>query len=183
MAVQPLKFSLFLLTVGTLTGFGQHAQASALVTEPANNSVAESGEQLQAQAIRLCEYGGYPTAFVQIATSGDPLRVRLGPDGEQIGLIPNGWEVRVLEWSRNGYWVKVTSQYGSWTPGPGGFASAPSFAEGWVSAGYVKNLARSCQKPSIAAQLLRPDVFGTRPVEVQGDWLAMGDMLAESVAD
>ncbi len=173
MTFQHLKFPLFLLTVGAVAGYGQRAWANERVHEGAAKNV-----QLQAQTVQLCEFGGYPTAFVQIATNGDPLRVRVSPDGRQIGLIPDGWEVRVLEWSRNGYWVKVTGQYG----GGGSFASAPNFSEGWVSAGYVKNLTRACQKPSNAAQLLRPDVFGSRPVEVQGDWLAMGDMLAEQTA-
>ncbi len=172
MILKSLKFPLFLLTVSALSGLGQSAQA----------------QNVQAQSVQLCQdddfpsrAGEFPKAYVQIQTSGDPLRVRASPAGQQIGLIPNGWNVRVLEWSRNGYWVKVTSQYGSWDNRMG-FGNAPDFAEGWVSAGYVRDMGRSCQKPGATAQLLRPAVFGLRPVEVQSDWLLMGDMLAARVA-
>ena len=164
MASQPLKFPLFLLTAGALSGIAQSAQA-------------QSGVQY-AQAVQACQYGGFPVPYVRINTSGSPLKVRATPAGKPIGLIPNGWSVRVLEWSLNGYWVKVTSQYGDM--GSFGFANAPDFREGWVSAGYVKDLSRSCEKPSATAQLLQPKLFGARPVEVQGDWLAMGDALAGS---
>ncbi len=165
MASQSLKFPLFLLTIGALSGIGQSAQA-------------EEGVQY-AQAIQGCPNGGFPVPYVRIATSGSPLRVRATPAGNPIGSIPNGWAVRVLEWSRNGYWVKVTDQYG-FGGTPPIFNSAPDFREGWVSAGYVKDLSRSCEKPSATAQLLQPEVFGARPVEVQGDWLAMGDTLADT---
>ena len=169
MTFQPLKVSL--LTAGAL----------ALVTQAAQ---AEASEQLYAQTVSLCDRGEFPKAYVRINTrSGEPLRVRLRPEGQQIGLIPNGWAVRVLEWSRNGYWVKVTSQYGSWAPGRigSGFASAPDFAEGWVSAGYVQDAGRHCFKPEAVGQLVQPEVFGAEPVEVQSDWLAMGDELAKAL--
>lgn len=163
MTLKSLKFPLFLLTISALSGLGQSAQAQSVQLCSEDDFPSRPGE--------------FPKAYVQIQTSGSPLRVRASPAGSQIGLIPNGWNVRVLEWSRNGYWVKVTSQFGSWD-NRRGFASAPDFAEGWVSAGYVRDAGRSCQKPGATAQLLRPEVFGAQPVEVQGDWLAMGDMLA-----
>ena len=121
---------------------------------------------------------GGPWLSLSIAQSGDPLRVRSQPAGTQIGLIPDGWAVRVLEWSRNGYWVKVTSHFG-FDPGEFGFGSAPDFAEGWVSAGFVKDEGRHCFKPGGVGQIVQPEVFGAAPVEVQGDWLAMADALAE----
>lgn len=167
MTFQPLKVSL--LTVGALAIAGQAARA-------------EGGEQLYAQTVQLCDRGEFPKAYVRVNTqSGDPLRVRIEPAGRQIGLIPDGWAVRVLEWSRNGYWVKVTSHFGTWEPGRigSGFGSAPDFAEGWVSAGYVKDEGRHCFKPQGVGQLLQPGVFGAAPVEVQSDWLAMGDILSD----
>lgn len=177
MASQPLKFPFFLLTVGALSGIAsgiaQSAQASTQV-----NTQAQSGVQY-AQAVQACQYGGFPVPYVRINTAGSPLQVRATPAGKPIGLIPNGWSVKVLEWSRNGYWVKVTSQYGDARYSVA-FANAPDFREGWVSAGHVKDLSRSCDKPSATAQLLQPELFGARPVEVQSDWLAMGDALAES---
>ena len=171
MMFQPLRVSL--LTAGAL----------ALATQAAQ---AEGSKQLYAQTVSLCDRGEFPKAYVRINTSaGDPLRVRLEPAGRQIGLIPDGWAVRVLEWSRNGYWVKVTSQYGSWTPGRGGlvFASAPDFAEGWVSAGYVQDAGRHCSKPEAVGQLVQPEIFGAQPVEVQSDWIAMADALSDEPSE
>ncbi|MGB3298421.1 MAG: SH3 domain-containing protein [Phormidesmis sp.] len=168
MASPSLKFPLFLLTVGVLLGITQSAQAKAGVQ--------------YAQAVSACQFGGFAVPYVRVSTQGAPLRVRATPAGSPIGLIPDGWAVRVLEWSRNGYWVKVTSHFGG-NVGPYGFGSAPDFREGWVSAGYVKDLSRSCEKPEAAAQLVQPQLFGARPVEVQSDWLAMGDMLAASVSN
>ncbi|MEM6451454.1 MAG: SH3 domain-containing protein [Cyanobacteria bacterium P01_D01_bin.105] len=165
MTFQPLKYSL--LTAGALFALGQTARA-------------EDGSQLYAQTVQLCNRGEFPRSYVRVNTqSGDPLRVRSQPAGTQIGLIPDGWAVRVLEWSRNGYWVKVTSHFG-FDPGEFGFGSAPDFAEGWVSAGYVKDEGRHCFKPEGVGQLVAPEVFGTLPVEVQGDWLATADSLFEA---
>jgi hypothetical protein len=45
----------------------------------------------------------------------------------------------------------------------------------------VKDLGRFCEKPEATAMLLQPDLFGAQPIEVQGDWLAMGDVLAGSL--
>ena len=164
MTFHPLKLSLGV--AGGLLAMGQAAQA-------------DSGEQLYAQTVQLCDRGEFPRAYVRVNTqSGDPLRVRSQPAGTQIGLIPDGWAVRVLEWSRNGYWVKVTSHFG-FDPGEFGFGSAPDFAEGWVSAGFVKDEGRHCFKPGGVGQIVQPEVFGAAPVEVQGDWLAMADALAE----
>jgi hypothetical protein len=163
---QYLRFPLFALVVGALSGIGQSAQA-------------ESG-QLQAQTVQACEFGGFPGYYVRVQTnSGDDLAIRSAPAGTVVGAVPNGWAVRVLEWSRNGYWVKITSQYAY--AGPIAFGSAPNFREGWVSAGYVKDLGRFCDKPLEAAQLVQPEIFGDRPVQVQGDWLAMADQLAQSL--
>jgi len=160
---QPLKLSL--LTAGALVAVGQAAQA-------------DNSEQLYAQTVQLCDRGEFPKAFVRVDTqSGDSLRVRSAPAGEPIGLIPDGWAVRVLEWSRNGYWVKVTGHFGA-AP-PFGFGNAPDFVEGWVSAGFVEDEGRHCFKPGAVGRLVQPEVFGAEPVEVQSDWLAMADGLAE----
>lgn len=168
---QPLKLSL--LTAGAIATMGQAAQA-----EHSEQLYA----QLYAQTVRLCDRGEFPKAFVRVDTqSGDPLRVRATPNGTPVGLIPDGWAVRVLEWSRNGYWVKVTSHFGS---APRfGFGTAPDFAEGWVSAGYVQDEGRSCFKPEGVGQLVQPEVFGAAPVEVQRDWLALGDTLEQTLAN
>ncbi len=180
MTLQHLKFPFFLLAIGTLSGLGSGAQATDSA-QPTDSAQSEEGAQYYAQTVQTCQSGGFPSYYVRIQTNnGDALKVRSTPAGTAIGLIPNGWAVRVLEWSRNGYWVKVTSHFES-RGGPQtiSFGSAPEFREGWVSAGYVKDLGRFCEKPEAAAMLLQPEVFGARPVEVQGDWLAMGDGLAK----
>jgi hypothetical protein len=101
--------------------------------------------------------------------------VRASANGKVIGAIPHGWAVVVLEWSRNGVWAKVTSHWGVDEPN---FGSAPDFREGWVAAAYLEDLGRFCEKPESVAQLAAPNLFGAQPVEVQSDWLAMGDALA-----
>ena len=157
-----LPFALFVAS--TLTGLGQAAQAS------------ESPEQL-AQVVRGCEYGDFPQYYSRVTTNqGDPLRIRATPAGRTIGSVPDGWAVVVLEWTRNGVWARVTSHFGDMAGE--GFASAEYFRDGWVAAAYLKDLGRFCDKPAAAAQLIQPEVFGEQPVEVQGDWLALGDALA-----
>jgi hypothetical protein len=179
MTLQHLKLPFFLLAVGALSGLNQSAQA-------------EAGAQQYAQTVQTCEgRGGFPLPYVRIQTNtGESIRVHSAPAGNAIGAIPNGWAVRVLEWSRNGYWVKVTSHFdinpavyerlGN-SSRSAFFGSAPEFREGWVSAGFVKDLGRFCEKPEATAMLLQPALFGAQPVEVQGDWLAMGDVLAENL--
>lgn len=191
MSLHPLKLPLFLLTIGALLGWSQGAAQGAAqeASQEASQELdqitqTEADGQQYAQAVQACQYGGLPRAYVRIETTGSPLRVRSSPAGASIGLIPNGWAVRVLEWSRNGYWVKVTSHFDVDPQAFGStvfFGSAPEFREGWVSAGYVKDLGRSCEKPEAAAMLLQPALFGAQPVEVQSDWLATGDLLADGV--
>jgi hypothetical protein len=136
---------------------------------------AETAPQV-AQVVRGCEYGGFPKYYSRIRTNNnDPLRVRVAANGKVIGAIPNGWAVVVLEWSRNGVWAKVTNHWGTDEPR---FGSAPDFREGWVAAAYLEDLGRYCEKPESVAQLAQPALFGAQPVEVQSDWLAMGDALA-----
>ncbi len=157
------KLSLLILLSGAIASFAQKAHAD---------------DSMVAQTVRGCKYGGFPKYYSQVKTnSGSPLRVRATPDGKPIGVIPDGWQVVVLEWSRNGVWARVTNHFGIDNPH---FASAPDFREGWISAGYLKDLGRFCEKPASIAQLLQPEIFGAQPVEVQGDWLAMGDRLAET---
>jgi hypothetical protein len=161
-----LRFPLLALVAGALSGPGQSAQA-------------ESGQQY-AQTVQGCEFGGFPGYFVRIETNGDDLAIRSAPAGAVVGAVPNGWAVRVLEWSRNSYWVRITSQY-AYAGDDLALMSAPNFREGWVSAGYVKDLGRFCDKPLEAAELVQPEIFGDRPVQVQGDWLAMVDQLAQNL--
>lgn len=157
------KLSFTVFVAGALASVGQSAQA----------------EQV-AQVVRGCKYGDFPQYYSRVQTNqGDPLRVRATPAGRTIGSIPDGWAVVVLEWSRNGVWARVTSHFGN--VDPYGFASAEYFREGWVSAGYLKDLGRFCEKPAAVAQLIQPEVFGANPVEVQGDWLALGDALAATM--
>ena len=159
---------LFTLFVGALSALGQSARA-------------EDNAQQLAQVVQRCEYGGFPDYYSRITTNdGDPLNVRATPDGRVIGSIPDDWAVVVLEWTRNGAWARVTSHFGN--IGRIGFASAPRFREGWVSAAYLKDLGRFCDKPASVGQLLQPQIFGEQPVEVQGDWLAAGDLLADAIA-
>ncbi|NEO83911.1 MAG: SH3 domain-containing protein [Spirulina sp. SIO3F2] len=163
MSITPRKFSLLMLTLGIITSLGQTVQAA----EPASEL---------AQVVNHCKpRSDFPLFYSQVTTEGGRLRIREEPAGEIIGYIPNGWKIVVLEWTRNGVWARVT--------GPGGFtfpeyASAPDFVEGWVSAGYLKDLGRFCAKPDGVGQLLQPEVLGVEPVTVQEDWLAMGDALA-----
>jgi hypothetical protein len=159
---------LTLLLSGMILSFAPESQAAA--TSP----------QL-AQVVRGCEYGGFPKYYSRIRTNNnDPLRVRAAANGKVIGAIPNGWAVVVLEWSRNGVWAKVTNHWGTDEPQ---FGSAPDFREGWVAAAYLEDLGRFCEKPASVAQLLQPNLFGATPVEVQSDWLAMGDALAATTRD
>ncbi len=158
----PWKLPLFLAVTSILASLGQTAQAS---------------EQPLAQVVRGCQFGDFPKYYSRVTTNqGDPLRVRSAPAGSTIGSIPNGWAVVVLEWSRNGVWARITSHFGN--IGEFGFASAPSFREGWVSAAYLKDLGRFCEKPTSAAQLIQPELLGTQPIEVEPDWLALADALA-----
>ncbi|MEO0458925.1 MAG: SH3 domain-containing protein [Cyanobacteria bacterium P01_A01_bin.114] len=163
------KLPVFVLLSGVIASLGQQAQAN-------DNS------QTLAQVVQGCEFGGFPKYYSRVTTNeGDPLLVRATPDGRPIGSIPDGWAVVVLEWTRNGVWARVTSHFGD--IGEFGFANAADFREGWVSAGYLKDLGRFCEKPANVAQLLQPDIFGDQPIEVQGDWLALGDSLAEAILD
>ncbi|MGB7414560.1 MAG: SH3 domain-containing protein, partial [Thermosynechococcaceae cyanobacterium] len=140
---------------------------SGLVVSLNQKAIAVTRPRQVAQVAKSCESGHGPRFFTRVTTNqGDPLSVRSAPAGSKVGSIPNGWAVIVLEWSRNGYWAKVTGRYGAVY---GGFASAPDFREGWVSASYLKDLGRLCDKPESAAQLIEPEIFGEQPIEVQGD--------------
>lgn len=160
------KLPLLLFMFGCLASLGQKAYA------------ADSSRDV-AQVVRGCQYGDFPKYFSRVTTNdGDPLRVRSTPSGEAIGAIPNGWAVVVLEWSRNGVWARVSSHFGE-IENPG-FGSAPDFREGWVAAAYLKDLGRFCDKPESVSQLVQPELFGQQPLEIQGDWLALADRLADT---
>jgi Bacterial SH3 domain len=155
---------------------------SSLIVSLAPQAQAANAAQV-AQVVQGCQYGDFPKYYSRIRTNNsDPLRVRASANGKVIGSIPHGWAVVVLEWSRNGVWAKVTSHHGGGRFGPV-FSSAPDFQEGWVAAAYLEDLGRFCEKPESVAQLAAPNLFGAQPVEVQSDWLAMGDALAVTTRD
>jgi hypothetical protein len=154
---------------------------SGLIVSLAPQAQAATAAQV-AQVVQSCQYDGFPKYYSRIRTkTNDPLRVRASANGKVIGAIPNKWAIVVLEWSRNGVWAKVTSHHGD--PGQRGFGNAPDFREGWVAAAYLEDLGRFCEKPESVAQLVQPQLFGAQPVEVQSDWLAMGDALAAKTRD
>ncbi|NJL87209.1 MAG: SH3 domain-containing protein [Leptolyngbyaceae cyanobacterium SM1_1_3] len=162
------KLPFFILLTGIISGLGQQARA-------------DEGTQPLAQVVRGCEFDGFPKYYSRVTTNeGDPLIVRQTPAGRPIGSVPDGWAVVVLEWTRNGVWARVTSHFG--VAEEDIFDSAPYFREGWVSAAYLKDLGRFCSKPEGVVQLLQPE-FAEHPVEVQGDWLAWGDALAQAGAN
>lgn len=165
MSINPWKLPLLTLTLGISASLGQNAQASELTSE-------------LAQVVNHCKpRSDFPLFYSQVTTEGGRLRIREEPAGEIVGYIPNGWKIVVLEWTRNGVWARVTGPQGLVLPD--GYVSAPDFrTEGWVSAGYLKDLGRFCAKPDGVGQLVQPEVLGVEPVAVQEDWLAMGDALA-----
>ncbi|MFK8186082.1 MAG: SH3 domain-containing protein [Phormidesmis sp.] len=150
--------SLFVLVLGALSATHAHA------------------EERHAQVVSPCPFGSrYPDYYVRITTNdGDPLRVRSSPNGTVIGAAENGWNVRLLEWSRDGAWVRILSPWDS-----PNLSATPYGREGWVSAAYVKEVGRFCEKPRGVGQLVQPEVLGAAPVQVQGDWLAAADGLFE----
>lgn len=110
--------------------------------------------------------------------------MRQSPNGRVIGSIPSGWNVIVLEWSLDGAWARVGSHFSRYSDSyqigaQTYFGGAPNFSNGWVSAAYLKDQGRLCQKPIGTALLSQPDLFGAVPVAVQSDWLAAGDRLIE----
>ncbi|MEM9502360.1 MAG: SH3 domain-containing protein [Cyanobacteria bacterium P01_E01_bin.43] len=127
----------------------------------------------------VCQYEWQESqAYARIITQEDPLRIRATPGGRVIGAVPKGWAVVVLEVNNTGDWTKITSHFGD--PGEFGFASAPSFREGWVASRYLAALGDFCEKPSLdmaAVQLVTgPDA---QQYTVQEDWLQMGDRIAQ----
>ena len=176
------KRAISLLAVGAMST--QASTAGAANSQIAADALTESESGVQlAQANLRCEEGTHANFYAQIETSSGPLLVRSVPAGAVVGAIPKGWTVIVLEQSDNGQWSRIASRYAKYDSYRAGrsipFGNAPDFSEGWVSTAYLKHLGRFCEKPMNVSQLLQPEIFGQRPVEVQSDWLAMGDMLAE----
>ena len=176
------KRALSLLAIGAVSAQASTAGA-ANGQVSADTSVEGEGSIQLAQANLRCEEGTHANFYAQIATNSGPLLVRSVPAGTVVGAIPKGWTVIVLEQSDNGQWSRVASRYAKYDSYRAGssvfFGNAPDFSEGWVSTAYLKHLGRFCEKPMNVSQLLQTEIFGQRPVEVQSDWLAMGDMLAE----
>ncbi|MEM8641583.1 MAG: SH3 domain-containing protein [Cyanobacteria bacterium P01_G01_bin.54] len=176
----PWKFPFFTLLLGILASLGQAAtQTAAQAATQATHLPAAMPGSL-AQVVNSCgsennNRRDFPLFYAEVTTDGSDLRIREEPAGEPVGLVPDGWKLVVLEWSRNGVWARVTGAYGFIFPG--GFSSAPEFVEGWVAAGYLKDLGRFCDKPTAVGQLMQPELFGINPVAVEADWLALGDAL------
>ena len=175
---------LFLLATGALLSVATQAEARGsqpVVPEVADSSLGAA--PLLAQAVQRCEDDRYPSFYARVATNREPLTVRLAPNSTVVGSIPKNWEVIVYEWSNDGAWARVShhfSRYGGYQPNSRPlFANAPDFSSGWVSAAYLKDIGRFCDKPANLASLLQPEVLGSKPVEVQGDWLAAADSLAD----
>lgn len=171
---------LFLILLASGLWASQEMQAQAVSLSSAEDSVA--------QAVKPCFAEAYPLPYAEVITDKDPLTVRNKPNGKAIGSIPKGWKVTVLQWTRNGFWAFVSGPYGY---GPTqGFVSAEKFREGWVSARFLKDLGRSCDKPGAAVSLVLP---ATQPFPHQAstvpastvpastvhpsDWVALGDWL------
>lgn len=182
------KLPLFLLATGALVSSATQAEARGQQAVEAGAAEFSPGTApllapLLAQAVQRCDDERYPSFYARIATNRDPLTVRLAPNGTVIGSIPKNWEVIVYEWSDDGAWARVShhfSRYGGYQPNSRPrFASAPDFSSGWVSAAYLKDIGRFCDKPANLASLVQPEVLGSKPMEVQGDWLAAADSLAD----
>lgn len=181
MSLRRLNLSLLVLVLGSLSASCSQAQASrpesaTEVSYSDQSPIAQDSSAHYAQVVSPCPYSdSYPNFYVQVVTNdGDPLRVRSRPNGRVVGAAQDGWNVRLLEWSRDGAWARITSPWSS--PGIGNGSG-----EGWVSAAYVKEVGRFCSKPRGVAELVQPEVFGAEPVQVQSDWLAMGDVLSEDL--
>ncbi|NEO83912.1 MAG: SH3 domain-containing protein [Spirulina sp. SIO3F2] len=162
-----------LLWLSIVSSLAQATQARATTPQPASKTLA--------QVVEPCEYGGFPKFYARITTNeGDTLNIRANPSpsGAVIGAAPHGWAVRVLSWSRDGAWARITDHFGGGAP----LGGAPSLREGWVSAAYLKDLGRFCDKPVLndgaVGQLMQPELLGSKPVEVQRDRLATGDILS-----
>ena len=176
------KLPLLLICSGAIVSTATQAEAreqQATTTE----TTAQSTAPLIAQAVQRCDDNRYPNFYARVATSQDPLAVRQAPNSTVIGTIPKDWEVIVYEWSDDGAWARVASHFSRY----GGyeanvrprFANAPDFSSGWVSAVYLKDIGRFCNKPANMASLIQPEVFGNQPVAIQEDWLAAADSLAQ----
>lgn len=117
-------------------------------------------------------------SYAEVTTiEGDALNIRSSPNGPVIGAVPDGWQVVTLGQDSSGNWVRITSHFGD--VGEFGFASAPYFRDGWVSAAFLRNLGRFCDKPFNLQQQNQSAVFDNRVVEQQ-DWLQIADAIATS---
>lgn len=183
MAQQLFRLPFLLLSVGALASTATQAEAREQQTTTTAETSAQEAALLLAQTVQRCDDGRYPKFYARVETSSDPLVVRQAPNRSIVGSIPKGWEVIVYEWSDDGAWARVAShfsQYSGYRPNSRiSFASAPDFSSGWVSAAYLKDIGRFCDKPAFLTSLVEPEVFGAQPVEVQADWLVAADSLAE----
>ncbi len=165
------KLPFFLLTVGTFASATSAVQAAVQIEDSSpDTSTAVTVEPVEqvAQVVLPCEYGNYPSYYSQVETAGDPLVLRQNPNGTIVNTVADGWIVSVLEWSRDGAWARVQT---------------PDYHNGWVSAAYLKDLGRFCEKPVGVSQLIAPEFLGENSIEVQADVLAMGDRLSDRLAE
>jgi len=177
------QFLQLILWSGLVGSLAQTAQAATSPQPPTPQQLDSQAlaPHTLAQVVEACEYGGYPKFYARITTNDrDDLNIRANPrsSGAVIGSVPHGWAVRVLSWSRDGAWARIVDHYG----GVGHLGGAPHLKEGWVSAAYLKDLGRSCNKPLLndgaVGQLAQPELLGTQPIKVQHDAVAIADNLA-----
>jgi hypothetical protein len=97
-----------------------------------------------------------------------------------IGAVQAAGEVITLGRDSSGAWVRITTDIHGY--GPESFISAPYLRDGWVSAAFLRNLGRFCDKPYNLRMQSQAAVFGDRTVEQQ-DWLQMADAIALPTRD
>jgi hypothetical protein len=131
-------------------------------TIPVNRAVPASTSDQLAQACPYSDQVLQPYAEVT-TVDGDALNIRSSPNGRVIGAVPDGWEVVTLGQDASGNWVRITSHFGETEEI--GFISAPYFRDGWVSAAFLRNLGRFCDKPYNLRMYDQAAIFGDRTVE------------------
>lgn len=162
----------FITLMLSLCGF-KSTFATAATSEESNRILAQS-----------YPYGDKRLPYAKVRTKqGDPLNVRSRPNGRIIGKIPDGWAVVTVRKDSTGKWVRITTHYGDVSEFEDiNYASAPSFRTGWVSADYLKQLGRFCEKPVSFMRSNMNGLFANKQVMINEDWLEIGDRISKSIA-